>query len=87
MRAQSTNPGAEKIKVKLYLSRVLRSSKVNDPFSLICIDKLYWYSNATPPKNVPDAFFFNVDDVRVHIKYLIHYRFWSTKGITRTLDH
>lgn len=25
-------------------------------------DKLYWISDAQPPKNIPNAFFFNIDN-------------------------
>lgn len=29
----------------------------------IKIDRLYWISDASPPKNLSKAFYFNVDDV------------------------
>lgn len=49
-------------------------------FSLIqsnLIEKLYWYCNRYPPKNVSDSFFFNIDDVTIDNqlidpKYMIH---------------
>ena len=27
------------------------------------LDKLYWYCNKLPPKNIADSFFFNIDEV------------------------
>ena len=27
------------------------------------IDKLFWISDATPPKNIPKSFYFNIDNV------------------------
>lgn len=38
-------------------------------FSLKCLDRLYWYCNSDPPKNVPDSFFFNIDPVLVYQGY------------------
>ena len=33
------------------------------------LDRLYWYCNQEPPKNVADSFFFNVDNVLVYQGY------------------
>ena len=30
---------------------------------LIYVDKLYWISDEKPPQNIPNAFFFNIDNV------------------------
>jgi len=29
----------------------------------VCLDKLYWISDAKPPQNIHNAFFFNIDNV------------------------
>lgn len=45
-----------------------RSSKVTTSYKQ-SLDRLYWYCNEDPPKNVPDSFFFNVDQVLVYQGY------------------
>ena len=32
-------------------------------------DKLYWYCNRYPPKNVARSFFFNIDEILVYKGY------------------
>lgn len=31
----------------------------------IKIDRLYWISDSSPPKNLSKAFYFNIDDVKI----------------------
>lgn len=33
---------------------------------VIFIDKLYWLSDVKPPKNIPNAFFFDIDEVPMY---------------------
>jgi len=39
----------------------LKSSQVNKNI-IIFLDKFYWVSDAKPPQNIPNAFFFNIDN-------------------------
>ena len=42
----------------------LQSEEVISQSIEILPDKLFWYCNKNPPKNVPRSFFFNIDSVR-----------------------
>ena len=46
-------------------------------------DKLYWYCNKNPPKNVPNSYFFNIDNVS-HFSDLLFPRSWHTRDTTKT---
>jgi hypothetical protein len=45
---------------------ISQSSVISNSIEVIK-GKLYWYCNRYPPKNVPESFFFNIDEVRLII--------------------
>ncbi len=43
------------------LAKSIEIIKGNNIKVVYILDRLYWYCNDDPPKNVPESFFFNVD--------------------------
>ena len=72
-------------KETLVMKNCIEIIKGNNMKAIHLTDKLYWYCNKLPPKNIADSFFFNVDEVSFFIFYLHLYRLLSTVAIIMTL--